>query len=296
MEYSYSFSNELEQQWKWTERYAAQPEILRYINHAADRFDLRSHVQLDTRVLSAEFDLQANCWTVITDQGDTVQARFCIMATGCLSAAKMPDFKGLASFKGNGYHTGLWSSSGADLTGKRVGVIGTGSSGIQSIPQIAKQAKHLYVFQRTPHFSLPARNHFMSTEYEARFKTQYADRRKIARESTSGVAGYPIPSQSALDVTDEERDSSFQMYWDAGRTSFMRAYTDLLRNQDSNATAASFVREKICQTVHNPAVANLLTPKEHFIGTKRICLDSDYYETFNRDNVTLVDVISTLTR
>ena len=290
MQYSYSFSSELEQEWQWSERYASQPEILRYINHAADRFALRSDLQLDTRVLSATFDAPTGYWTVRTDQGDRVQCRFCIMATGCLSAARVPDFKGLSTFKGEWHHTGLWPAQGADLSGKRVGVIGTGSSGIQLIPQLARQAAQLHVFQRTPHFSLPARNAPLPPEQAADFKARYSEWRELARNSPIGVAGIPVPAKSAIEAAPEERENTYQRFWDAGGTSFLRAFNDLLLNKESNETAAAFVRSKIRSIVRDPAVAELLAPKDHFIGTKRICLDTGYYETYNRDNVTLVDL------
>ena len=290
MQYSYSFSSELEQEWQWTERYASQPEILRYINHAADRFELRRDLQLNTRVVSAVFDPLTSRWTVYTDKGDLVQARFCIMATGCLSAAKVPDFKGLDTFRGEWYHTGLWPSDGADLSGKRVGVIGTGSSGIQVIPQIAMQAAHLHVFQRTPHFSLPARNAPMQPRQQSDFKARYTQWRELARNSPIGVAGIPVPAKSAIEAEPEERESTYQHFWEAGGTSFLRAFNDLLLHKQSNETAAAFVRGKIRGIVRDPAVAELLAPKDHFIGTKRICLDTGYYETYNRHNVTLVDV------
>ena len=290
MQYSYSFSSELEQEWQWTERYASQPEILRYINHAADRFDLRRDLQLNTRVLSAVFDALTGHWTVHTDQGDVVQSMFCIMATGCLSAARVPDFKGLDTFKGQWHHTGLWPAQGADLSGKRVGVIGTGSSGIQLIPQLARQAAQLHVFQRTPHFSLPARNAPLPPEQATDFKANYSEWRELARNSPIGVAGIPVPAQSAMEAAPDERDHTYQHFWDAGGTSFLRAFNDLLLHKQSNETAAAFVRSKIRSIVRDPAVAELLAPKDHFIGTKRICLDTGYYETYNRDNVTLVDL------
>ena len=186
MDYSYSFSDELQQQWSWTERYASQPELLRYANHVADRFDLRRDIQLSTRVTAAVFDEATSRWAVRTDRGDHVSARFCIMATGCLSAAQVPDFKGLAGFEGKWYHTGRWPHEGVDFTGQRVGVIGTGSSAIQSIPIIAGQASHLYVFQRTPNYSVPARNTPLDPEYEREWKTNYPERRRLARESRIG--------------------------------------------------------------------------------------------------------------
>src|ERR671911_1384795 len=186
MDYSYSFSDELEQEWTWSERYATQPEILRYVNHVADRFDLRRDIQFETRVTAATWDESARRWHVVTDRGDRVTARFCIMATGCLSAPQTPKFPGLETFTGRWYHTGFWPHEGVDFTGQRVGVIGTGSSAIQSIPIIATQAAHLYVFQRTPNFSVPARNAPLDRQFEQWVKTNYADYRRQARESRVG--------------------------------------------------------------------------------------------------------------
>jgi cyclohexanone monooxygenase len=193
MEYSYSFSDELQQEWHWPERYGTQPEILRYINHVADRFDLRRDIEFNTRVKEAVFDSKTNTWTVRTDKGNVATARFCIMATGNLSTPRTPSLPGLESFKGEWYHTGLWPHEGVDFTGLRVGVIGTGSSGVQSIPIIAKQAKHLYVFQRTANFSLPARNAPMNPEKESAHKAQYPERRRAAFDTPFGIAGYPAP-------------------------------------------------------------------------------------------------------
>jgi len=290
LEYSYSFSPELEQEWKWPERYGTQPEILRYINHVADRFDLRRDVQLNTRVRSATFDRGTNLWTVRTDQGDTVSARFCIMASGNLSTPRVPSFPGLDQFQGKWYHTGLWPTEPVDFSGQVVGVIGTGSSGVQMIPIIAEQAKHLYVFQRTANFSLPARNDWMDAERERSHKAEYRARRAAAHQTPFGIAGHPAPTKSALDTAPEERAAAYEQKWaEGGSISFLYSYTDLLVNQASNDTASEFVRQKIRATVKDPAVAELLAPKDHPIGTKRLCLDTHYYETYNRDNVTLVD-------
>jgi cyclohexanone monooxygenase len=293
LEYSYSFDNNLQQEWHWPERYGTQPEILRYINHVADRFDLRRDVQLNTRVKTALFDLATSTWTVTTDQGDVVRAPFCIMATGNLSTPRVPDFKGLDRFKGKWYHSGLWPHEGVDFTGLRVGVIGTGSSGIQMIPLIAQQAKHLHVFQRTANYSLPARNAPMDPAKERRHKAEYTARRAAAYETPFGIAGHPPPTRSALDVTPEERNAAYEAKWnEGGSISFLYAYTDLLVNKAANDTASEFVRDKIRSIVKDPKTAELLAPKDHPIGTKRLCLDTNYYETYNRDNVTLVDVRS----
>ena len=293
MEYSYSFSDELQQEWQWPERYGTQPEILRYINHVADRFDLRRDIEFNTRVKEAVFDSKTNTWTVTTDKGTAATARFCIMATGNLSTPRTPNYLGLESFKGKWYHTGLWPHEGVDFTGLRVGVIGTGSSGVQSIPIIAKQAKHLYVFQRTANFSLPARNAPMDPDKESAHKAQYPQRRRAAFDTPFGIAGYPAPVKSALDATEEERTRAYDTKWaEGGSISFLYSFTDLLVNKDSNETASEFVRRKIRATVKDPRTAELLCPNDHPIGTKRLILDTDYYETYNRDNVTLVDIRS----
>ena len=293
MEYSYSFSDELQQEWHWPERYGTQPEILKYINHVADRFDLRRDIEFNTRVKKAAFDSKTSTWTVTTDRGQTATARFCIMATGNLSTPRKPDYPGLDSFKGKWYHTGLWPHEGVDFTGLRVGVIGTGSSGVQSIPIIAKQAKHLYVFQRTANFSLPARNAPLDPAKERAHKAEYPERRRAAFDTPFGIAGYPAPVKSALDAGEEERLRAYEAKWaEGGSISFLYSFTDLLTDKESNETASKFVRRKIRATVKDPRTAELLCPDDHPIGTKRLILDTDYYETYNRDNVTLVDIRS----
>ncbi|HEX2886869.1 NAD(P)/FAD-dependent oxidoreductase [Vineibacter terrae] len=293
LEYSYAFSDELQQEWKWPERYGTQPEILRYINHVADRFDLRRDVQLNTRVTSAVFDDAAGAWTLTTDRGDAVRARFCVMAAGNLSTPRVPDFKGIGDFKGKWYHSGLWPHEGVDFSGLRVGVIGTGSSGVQMIPIIARQAKHLHVFQRTANFSLPARNAPMDPQRERRHKAEYPARRRAAFDTPFAIAGYPKPTRSALQATAQERQDAYEAKWqEGGSISFLYSYTDLLVSKEANETASEFVRDKIRGTVKDPRTAELLAPKDHPIGTKRLCLDTGYYETYNRANVTLVDVRS----
>jgi cyclohexanone monooxygenase len=293
LEYSYSFSNELQQEWEWPERYGTQPEILRYINHVADRFDLRRDIQLNTRVISAVFDPAAGLWTVTTDQGDVVRTQFCVMASGNLSTPRVPDFKGVENFQGKWYHTGLWPQEGVDFSGLRVAVIGTGSSGVQMIPQIAAQADHLTVFQRTANFSLPARNAPMDVEREQQHKEEYEARRRSALDTPFGIAGYPPPTKTALEASEEERQRAYEAKWaEGGSISFLYSYTDLLVNKAANDTASEFVRQKIRSIVRNPAVAEILAPKDHPIGTKRLCLDTNYYETYNRNNVSLVDVKS----
>ena len=290
MEYSYSFSDELQQEWKWPERYGTQSEILRYINHVAERFDLLRDIQLNTRVVSAVFDAAVNRWTVTTDKGEAVSANYCVMASGNLSTPCVPNFKGIESFQGKWYHSGLWPHEGVDFTGQRVAVVGTGSSGVQMIPPIASQAKHLHVFQRTANFSLPARNAPLEPETERRHKAEYAERRRAAFDTPFAISGHPPPTQSALEATPEERQHSYETKWQAGGSiSFLFAYTDLLLSKEANETASEFVRQKIRGIVRDPQVAELLAPKDHPLGTKRLCLDTNYYETYNRDNVTLVN-------
>lgn len=290
MEYSYSFSDELQQEWKWPERYGTQPEILRYINHVAERFDLLRDIQLNTRVVSAVFDAAVNRWTVTTDKDDVMTAHYCVMASGNLSTPRVPNFNGIESFQGKWYHSGLWPHEGVDFTGQRVAVVGTGSSGVQLIPPIASQAKHLHVFQRTANFSLPARNAPLEPETERRHKAEYVERRRAAFDTPFAISGHPPPTQSALEATPAERQQSYETKWQAGGTiSFLYAYTDLLLSKEANETASEFVRQKIRGIVRDPQVAELLAPKDHPIGTKRLCLDTNYYETYNRDNVTLVN-------
>ena len=292
MQYSYSFSPELQQEWQWSELFASQPEILRYANHVADRFDLRRDMQFDTRVTEAAFDRATHRWTVRTDRGDVVSARHCVMATGCLSTARVPDVPGIERFAGKTYHTGHWPHDGADFTGQRVAVIGTGSSAIQAIPVIARQAARVVVFQRTPNFSIPSRNGPMTEGYAQSWKSDYPALRDKARHMRTGILNNPN-DVSALEVSDDERRRIFEERWAAGGTNFMAAFNDLILDQRANNTAANFVRDKIRATVRDQDVADLLAPKNHPIGTKRICVDTDYYGTYNRENVTLVDVRST---
>ena len=292
MQYSYSFSPELDQEWQWSELFASQPEILRYANHVADRFDLRLDIQFDTRVTEARFDRTTHRWDVRTDRGDRISARFCVMATGCLSTARVPDFPGMERFTGKTYHTGHWPHEGVDFTGQRVGVIGTGSSAIQAVPVIAQKAARLTVFQRTPNFSIPSRNGPMTETYAESWKAEYPALREKARHMRTGILNNPN-NVSAIEVSDTERRRIYDERWAAGGTNFMAAFNDLIISRQANDTAADFVRDRIRETVRDQAVAELLAPKNHPIGTKRICVDTDYYGTFNRDNVTLVDVRTT---
>jgi cyclohexanone monooxygenase len=290
--YSYSFCEELQQEWDWTERYASQPEILRYAEHVADRFGLRRDITFGTRVTSAAFDEQASRWTITTDSGHRVSARFFIPAVGCLSAARTPDLPGAESFRGETYHTGHWPHTPVDFTGKRVAVIGTGSSGIQLIPKIAEEAERVVVFQRTPNFSIPARNRPLTAEEVNETKSRYAQIRADMWRTATGAL-HPSTGKGVLEVDEHERLAEFELRWDVGGTGFMAAFTDILRNADANRAAADFVRGKIRQVVKDPEVAEKLCPSDHPIGTKRICVDTDYYQTFNRANVELVDVRDT---
>ena len=290
VEYSYSFDEDLQQEWEWTERYAAQPEILKYARHVADRFDLRSDIQFSTRVLSAHFDESTSTWVTTTDRGDVVRSQFIIFATGCLSSANRPHFDGDHLFEGDTYHTGEWPHDGVDFTGKTVGLIGTGSSAIQSIPLIAEQADHLTVFQRTASFSIPARNDTIDSDYVQRVKQNYKSFREANRLQT-GAFGSTIErgDSSALEASDAERRAEFERRWQKGGFGFLSSYNDFLLKSEANDTVADFVREKIQTIVKNPETAEALLPQQ-VIGCKRLCLDTNYYETFNRPNVSLVPV------
>ncbi len=290
LQYSYSFSSELEQTWCWSERYAAQPEILRYIQHVADRFDLRRDIRFDTPIAAAAFDAAADRWTLGTARGEAIVARFCVMATGALSAARVPEIPGLADFAGPCHHTGQWPHEGVDFTGKRVAVIGTGSSGIQAIPAIAQQAAQLTVFQRTPNFTIPAWNHPLDAAAQADWKLHYAEHRQRAREV--GTL-YDFTDRAAADTDDAGRRQEYETRWNKGGVNFVHAFNDLMVNKASNDTIAEFVRDKIRSIVHKPDVAATLAPTSHPLGTKRICVDTGYYATFNRTNVQLVDLRKT---
>ncbi|MGH9270845.1 MAG: flavin-containing monooxygenase, partial [Ilumatobacteraceae bacterium] len=290
LDYSYSFDPDLEQEWDWTERYSTQPEILAYADHVAERFDLRSGIEFDTKVTSAVFDESTGRWAVSTDGGKTVSAQFVVLAVGCLSAAKDPEVPGLGAFDGPTYHTGRWPHEGVDFTGQRVGVIGTGSSGIQSIPLIAEQAAHLTVFQRTPNFSMPAQNAPLDPAVVAERKANYREHRQQAKHSPVGVL-LDIPDELALEADPDERAARFRAGWERGFLfGISGSYGDLLLDPAANELAAEFIREQIRQIVDDPDVAETLSPRNHPFGTKRPCLDTGYYATFNRENVTLVDL------
>ena len=289
IEYSYKFSEELQQEWEWSELYATQPEIIRYAKHVADRFDLWKDIQFNTTVNSVVYDDLSAKWTVTTDAGDVCEARFCVMATGCISLPNKPKFQGLENFAGTWYHTARWPDEGVDFTGKRVAVIGTGSSGIQSIPIIAEQAQQLYVFQRTPNYSIPARNRLLDPSEVKEIKANYGEIRKRAQTTPGNQARLNLRKENAIDVPDSERLKEYQHRWNEGGSSFIGAFQDLLFNADSNETAADFVRDRIREIVHDPETAEKLCP-DNVIGCKRLCVDSNYFEAFNRETVTLIDV------
>ncbi|WP_040790826.1 flavin-containing monooxygenase [Nocardia paucivorans] len=294
MYYNYSFDPELEQEWEWTEKYPPQPELLRYINHVADRFDLRKDVQLRTRVTAAVYDESTARWQITTDRGEVVSARFAIMATGCLSVPKMVEIPGIEKFRGRSFHTGNWPEEEVDFTGRRVAVIGTGSSGVQVIPLIAEAAEELTVFQRTANYVLPARNHAIDPEFQRGIKSRYREVRKANRESSFGIA-QPEATKGALEVSEEERNAFYHRVWsdkDSELVSMLVGFTDILSNDAANETAAQFIRDRIAEIVTDPAVAALLQPTGYF-GVKRPVLGTNYYETFNRPNVRLVDVRAT---
>ena len=289
MQYSFGWDEELQQEWKWSERFAAQPELLKYANHIADRYDLRRSITFNTRITGSEWNEATGRWTARTEHGEAISARYVVMATGCLSTARIPDFPGLKDFKGRTFHTGWWPHEPVDFTGRRVAVVGTGSSAIQSIPVIAEQAAHLTVFQRTANFSIPTRNKPMDDEYEASWKTGYAQKRREARRARTGILNRQS-AQLAMETSPEERQKVYEARWETGGTSFMGSFADLITVKEANDSAADFVRAKIREMVKDPKVAELLCPDNHPIGTKRICVDSHYFETYNRPNVTLVDV------
>ncbi|WHY95459.1 flavin-containing monooxygenase [Peribacillus simplex] len=286
--YNYSFSKELYQEWTWTSRFPEQPEILRYLNFVADKFDLRRDIQFNTRISAVHYDETSNRWKVQMNDGTSVTAKYFISGAGCLSAANLPKFNGLESFKGEWYHTGKWPQEKVDFKGKRVGVIGTGSSGVQAIPVIAKEADHLTVFQRTPQYTIPARNHPYAPEFINQTKANFNEIKRQMRESPTGN-GIQIRTISALSDPPEKRHQVYEKAWEEGGYALTSAYNDLFINEEANHTAADFIRSKIKEIVRNPEIAEKLLPNYYF-GTKRPILDTDYYETYNRENVTLVDV------
>lgn len=288
LQYSYQFDDALQQEWVWEERYAPQPELLRYANHVADRYDLRRDIQFDTRVSSAEYNEAEDTWTVRSENGGTWTARFCIMATGCLSKPNKPYFQGMERFAGTIYHTGLWPHEDVDFTGQRLAVIGTGSSSIQSIPILADQARQLYVFQRTPNYSIPAYNRRVTEEEADAVKADYAAMRAKAKTMPAAFLAR-LNTKSAMEVDAETRTREFESRWQDGGLPFSAAFGDLLLNRASNDAAADFVREKIRGIVNDPETAEKLCPDTTF-AAKRLCVDTDYYATFNQPHVSLISL------
>jgi len=287
MQYSYQFDEDLQQAWNWSERYASQPEILRYADHVAERFGLRDGIDVEHRVAAACFDEATAMWTLTTTSGRTLTARFCVMATGCLSVPNWPSVDGFDVFEGDIHHTAQWPHERVDFRSKRVAVVGTGSSGIQSIPLIAAEADHVTVFQRTPHFSVPARNKSMDPDDAARVKARYSEMRARAKTTKPGIDGRYNPG-SALEVSEAERVLEYERRWQEGGLLFMQAYGDLLLEKEANASLAAFVHDKIRHIVNDPKTAEKLCP-DTIIGAKRLCVDTNYYTTYNRSNVRLVD-------
>jgi cation diffusion facilitator CzcD-associated flavoprotein CzcO len=287
--YGFTFDKQLLQEWEWTERYPEQPEILRYLEHVAKRFDLKRDIQFGTRVTGAEFDEKTNRWTVHFDKGEDVSARYFIAAVGSLSTTNMPQIKGLEKFQGKWYHTSRFPHDGVDFTNKRVGVVGTGATAVQAIPEIAQQAKQLTVFQRTANYCVPARNGKVDPAVVKARKADYDGVVQRIRESFFGQEHYFIP-KSVLEATPEEREREFDRMWDAGGFAFwLGNYQDMFFNQESNGICADYIKRKIRKTVKDKLVAEKLIPKGYAYGTKRQPLDTNFYETFNKDNVLLVD-------
>ncbi len=287
--YCFTWDKQLLQDWEWSERYPEQPEILRYLEHVVKRHDLKRDMQFNTRVTGAEFDESTNLWTVHTNNGEEVTTRYLIAAVGSLSATNMPQFKGLEKFKGQWYHTSRFPHVGVDFTGKRVAVVGTGATAVQAIPEISQQAKQLTVFQRTANYCVPARNGKVDPAVTAARKADYDGVVKRIRDSFFGQEHYFIP-KSALEATPEEREREFDRMWDAGGFAFWLAnYQDMFFDHAANDLCADYIRRKIRNTVKDPIVAEKLIPKGYAYGTKRQPLDTNYYETFNKDNVLLVD-------
>ena len=291
VEYSYSFSEELQQEWIWSERFASQPEILSYIRHVVERFGLRQDIIFSTRVTSAVFNEAGKSWTLATDTSLIVEASFFIAASGCLSSARTPDISGISNFLGPVFHSGQWPEKPVRFDDLRVGVIGTGSSGIQIIPEVARVARQVVVFQRTPNFSVPSRNRPLQKQEQASFKRQYMQNRAQARDSNDGMLGLGAPTRSALSVDDSLRAHTYDVRWEhGGAVAALTPYTDLLTDRAANETLGEFVRGKIRAIVKDPKLVEKLLPYDHYIGTKRLCQDTGYYETFNQTHVTLVDI------
>ena len=289
MEYSYSFDEDLQQEWEWTERYSAQPEILEYAGHVADRFDLRRDIRFGTRVTRAWWGADSGDWVLEADTGENFRGHYCIMALGCLSVPRRPDFPGLDSFCGPWYHTGRWPHEPVDFSGLDVGIVGTGSSAIQSIPQIASEARHLTVFQRTPNFAVPAWNRPLEADEVREIKKNYAAFREGARWSHSGY-NCDDAVGPGLEVSDNLRKSEMERRWQIGGFTVLSTFDDVNTSMEVNRLFVDFAHDNIRRRVNDPETARLLSPTDHPFGTKRLCVDIDYFEAYNRKNVTLVDI------
>lgn len=287
-EYSYSFDPELQQEWRWPEKYSAQPELQKYFRHVVDRYDLREYITFDTRVTATGFDEATNRWHVETDGGEKVDCRFLILATGPLSEPIFPRVEGIDRFKGVSIHTGQWAQGGPDVKGKRVAVIGTGSTGAQVSPELAKEAEKLYLVQRTPAYSVPSQNRPLSDDEHKEVLENYDAIRARARKNRSNL-GIDVCDDSALDVDAETRDRIYEERWEMGGLGFTAAFGDLYTSVEANGTAAEFVRKKIRQIVMDQGLADHLMP-DTLIGAKRLCVDNGYFQMFNRNNVELVDL------
>ena len=289
LQYSYSFDEQLQQDWHWPEKFSAQPDILAYANHVADRFNLKKDIEFNVEVKASRFDENLKTWKITTNTGEEIDAQYFIMATGCISTTQIPNIKGLSDYVGNTFHTGDWPHEEVDFSGQSIAVIGTGSSGIQSIPVLAKQAKKLTVFQRTPNYSIPSQNEPMTKKYERSWKDVYSERRKEMRYSAHGSLK-DLNDVPALSVDEDQRQELYTKRWAIGGTGFLGSFNDLLTNADANYTAAEYVRQQIKRVVKDKETAEILCPRSYPIGTKRICIDTGYFETYNRENVKLVDI------
>ncbi len=289
VDYCFLHDRTLHRDWVWSERFAAQPEILRYAEHFADRAGLLPLITFGTRVVAADFDASSSVWSVRTEHGDTARTRFLVTAVGCMSATHTPEIPGISRFRGESFHTGRWPHEPVDLAGKRVGIIGTGSSGIQVLPEIAEKAAEVVVFQRTPNFSVPAGNRPLTEAEQAAEHAKYDER--VALASTTRF-GHVVPGtgKTILDTGHATRLAVLEDRWALGGTSIVAAFTDTGRDLEANALLADFVRDKIRATVTDPETAERLVPKGYPIGTKRLCVSDGYFATFNRDHVRLVDL------
>ena len=291
--YWYSFSDELVQEWEWTERYPGHAEICRYLNFVADKFDLKRDIRFKTNVTACDYDEAANLWRVTIETDDQISAKlsakYLITAVGCLSSANVPDIPGRDQFSGSWYHTGQWPHEGVDFAGQRVGQIGTGSTGIQAVPVIASEAKHLTVFQRTANYSVPARNAPLTPEFKTYIKEHF-DEIKECMHTTPNGHSFRIQDRNVFDVDDEERLMIYEAAWDKGGLEFRACFQDLLFDKEANDTAREFITGKIRDMVKDPETAEKLANIDHPYAAKRPPIDSEYFEAYNRDNVELVDV------